>query len=47
MKEKEINKLCENCELTCKQLATTILLGCPHFVKKPQQIEIKFSYPRK
>jgi|APSaa5957512622_1039677.scaffolds.fasta_scaffold32809_4 hypothetical protein len=43
----QYNKLCLKCELKCKQNADIILLGCPNFIKKPQQIEIKFSFPKK
>lgn len=49
MKKKpaEINKLCAKCERKCKQSAETILLGCPNFSFKPQQLEINFKYSKK
>lgn len=45
-KKNEINKLCDRCERSCKQTAATILLSCPNFVKKPKQMEFKFSYSK-
>jgi len=44
---REINKLCIKCTRKCKQSAETLLLGCPNFEMKPQQLEIKFSFSGK
>jgi hypothetical protein len=41
------NKLCEKCLNNCKQSPDKILLGCPNYQFKPQQLEIKFKFPKK
>jgi len=45
--ERKINRLCQKCIHDCKQSADVILLGCPNFEYKPQQLEFKFKYPKK
>jgi hypothetical protein len=37
---KNINKLCEKCECTCKQADNVHLITCPNFVEKPVQLTI-------
>jgi len=46
-KEKKINKLCQRCVNKCKQSADAILLSCPNYEYKPQQLEFKFSFRKK
>jgi len=45
--ERKINKLCVKCINDCKQSSDTILLGCPNYQFKPQQMEFKFKFPKK
>ncbi len=40
---KDINKLCAKCMKKCKQSAEVILLTCPNFEQRPEQLEIKFG----
>ena len=47
MKKKKINRLCVKCINKCKQTEETILLGCPNYEFKPQQLEIIFKYPKR
>ncbi|HCX72626.1 MAG TPA: hypothetical protein DHM37_02825 [Candidatus Cloacimonas sp.] len=45
--EQNINKLCKKCIHNCKQTFEVILLGCPNFEYKSQQLEFKFVYPKR
>ena len=39
----EINTLCEKCSRKCKQNKETLLVSCPKFKQKPQQLTFNFS----
>ncbi|MBM4402787.1 MAG: hypothetical protein FJ042_00115 [Candidatus Cloacimonetes bacterium] len=40
IKPEEINPICRRCRGKCKQPIYVQLLSCPHFDKKPEQLEI-------
>jgi len=42
----DINKLCLRCLNACKQSEQVLLLHCPRYEYKPEQLEIKFPAKR-
>jgi len=42
----EINILCEKCSRKCKQNKETLLVSCPKFKQKPQQLTFNFKYEK-
>ena len=32
-----VNRLCEDCQRSCKQSARTVVVNCPHYARTPRQ----------
>jgi hypothetical protein len=45
-KNNSTNNLCCKCVKECKQPYNVVLVVCPKFKKKPQQLEFKFKYKK-
>lgn len=46
-KDVKINTLCKKCERSCKQSKDVTLVDCPNFIRKAEQLVIKFDIPKK